>query len=155
MGWKAMAAAAVWCAVWGSLVTIAAWPRCSRAADLTITNQVQYHHREVFVSLEAVPLETAIKEIYRRALAPRAVSFLHDGPRRAGDRVTIQYQGPPWVLVEMLADMLEARGYAMHTTLWGSDVIVRRDVGPRQPTPPPAVVPPIGSGLGGGGGAGQ
>lgn len=136
-------------AIWAALA-VALVPLCVRAADLTISNQVQYHHREVFVSLEAVPLARAIREIYRRALAPRSVSFVGRVPATDDDLVTIQFQGPPWVLADMIRDMLEARGYSMHATQWGSDVIVERDIG-RQPQPPPPPSPVTGEPGGGGG----
>lgn len=138
-------------AVFASLAVLTIWlgtPRC-RAADLTISNQVQYHHLEVFVSLESVPLARAVRAIYRRALAPRAVSFLGREPGGDDDLVTIQFQGPPWVLQEMLVDLLDARGYSIHTTQWGSDVIIERDIGRRDPAPPPPVSP-VSPGAGGG-----
>ena len=136
-------------AIWAA-IAVALIPVCVRAADLTITNQVQYHHREVFVSLEAVPLARAIREVYRKALAPRSVSFIGRTSAIDDDLVTIQFQGPPWVLARMIADMLEARGYSMHTTAWGSDVIVERDIGRPSTAPPASPVLP----QEGGGGAG-
>lgn len=150
-----MLASWLWLAGLGAVVALTSMvPRCAWAADVTISNQVRYHHREVFVSLEAVPLEQAVRAIYRRALAPRGVSFVDSGPRAAGDRITIQFQGPPWVLLNMISELLDARGYSMLTTEWGSDVIVRRDVvrdgrDPPVPPPPSPPVSPLSSGGGG------
>lgn len=133
--------------VW-PLFVLVAMPRCAWAADLTLTNQVKYHHREVFVSLEGVPLARAILEIYRRALAPRSVSFLGRPPAGDDELVTIQFQGAPWVLQEMLVDLLDSRGYSVHTTAWGSDVVIERDIGRPTPAPPPPS--PVSPGGGGG-----
>lgn len=141
---------AVFVAVFAWVALTISWlgiPRCW-GADLTITNQVQYHHLEVFVSLEAVPLARAVRAIYQRALAPRAVSFLGRPPSGEDDLVTIQFQGPPWVLQQMLVDLLDARGYSVHTTQWGSDVVIERDIGRTRPAPPP--VSPVSPGGGGG-----
>ena len=152
MGRKEFVGSLVWLAVVGGALSVAVMSRCpARAADLTITNQVVYHHREVFVSLEDVPLERALHEIYRRALAPRSMTFMRDGPRSSRERVTIQFQGPPWVLQSMLSDLLSERGYALFTTQWGSDIIVRRDIRELLPGPPPPAVPSIGEGVGGAG----
>lgn len=151
MKWSVVSSV-VWVAVVGGALSVAVMSRCpARAADLTITNQVIYHHREVFVSLEGVPLEEAIYAIYQRALAPRSVTFLREGQSRLGDLITIRFQGSPRALQSVLADLLNQRGYSLHTTQWGSDIIVARDIGDLLPAPPRPSVPPIGEGLGGAG----
>lgn len=149
---RSILSAVVFVGLVGAAVAVASVPRCAWGADLTISNQVGYHHREVFVSLQGVPLARAVKAIYQRALAPRGVSFIDAGVAATDDEVTIQYQGPPWQLVELLRDLLEARGYSLHTTAWGSDVIVPSRVGPALPGVAPPVVPRLAPGDGAGAG---